>query len=161
METTGSFTEIKLSAAFSAEGGLEIFQAHGLGQRPIVLDALELDPTSLQKVLAEIDIVFAALKFHTPFPYPVYLLSRLATPHPPLIVINSAKELPTFYLTQSFIPTGKDMGLLTRIKILQQRLLNTDPQLWDAIQEQNEQDQLILEMELASFYQQLQETMAK
>ena len=48
METTGSFTEIKLSSAFSAEGGLEIFQAHGLGQRPIILDALELDQTSLQ-----------------------------------------------------------------------------------------------------------------
>ena len=160
MEITASFTELKLSANFSLETGRDLLASHGLGHRPIILDAEELSKEELAQILPALDQVLADLKYVMPFPYPVYLLSQIARPHPPLKVIISREELPTFYLTQNFVPTGKDMALLARSKILQQRLLQTEPQLWQAVQNQKEQDQLQLEIELNAFYEQLRECLS-
>lgn len=157
MEIDASFNELKLTPTFTAELGRDILAGHGLGQRPIILDSAELSKEELNQVLPQLDQTLATLKFVTPFPYPVYLLSPIARPHPPLKVISSRDELPTFYPAQHFTPTGKDMALLARSRILQERLRQAEGTLWQALQNQKEQDELQLEIELNAFYDQLRE----
>ena len=160
MEIDASFNELKLTPTFTAELGRDILANHGLGQRPIILDAAELSKEELKQILPELDQALAALKYVMPFPYPVYLLSQIARPHPPLKVISSREELPTFYPSNHFVPTGKDMALLARSRILQERLRQAEGTLWQALQNQKEQDELQLEIELHAFYEQLSECLS-
>ena len=157
MEIDASFTELKLTPSFTAELGEDILAAHGIGQRPIILDAEELSKEELKQIFPQLDQALTALKFGMPFPYPVYLLSKIALPHPPLTVISSREELPTFYPAQHFTTTGRDMALLARSRILQERLRQAEGTLWQALQKQKEQDELQLEIELNTFYDQLGE----
>jgi len=92
---------------------------------PIVFDIIEMDTENQRKALGNLEDFYLKQKKSSRFPYPVYVLSTLKKNNSEFFsIINSSKELPTFFLSKNSKFSESEKTMLKKNKILQQEIIN-------------------------------------
>jgi hypothetical protein len=94
---------------------------------PLVINLLELSPDLQRETIGLIENTFVSQNSSFLYPYPVYLL----TVHEPSItqmaVVNKMEELPKFFNHKESRLNVKEGHILSKNRLLQQEIRNTDP----------------------------------
>ncbi len=94
---------------------------------PCVINLLELDPDLQRETIGLIENAFTSVNSSFLFPYPVYLI----TVHEPSItrmpVAGKIEHLPKFFNQRESRLNVKESHILSKNRLLQQEIRNTDP----------------------------------
>lgn len=93
---------------------------------PLALNLKSLDFESQRELIGLIENYFVSHNISYKFPYPIYLICDHEPSITQMPVVKSAEELPKFFVQKESKMNVKESHLVSRNKLLQQEIRNTD-----------------------------------
>lgn len=95
-------------------------------RHPVVFNLKSLDLNQQREIIGLIENYYSSQNLSFRFPYPVYLVSDHEPSITKMIVIRETNELPKFYTQRESKMNVKESHLVSRNKLLQQEVKNSD-----------------------------------
>lgn len=97
-----------------------------IGEIPILLVLKMNDEIEVENALNHIQDYFNQSHIDPNIPYPFYIISPLARPHPTLNIIRTPQELPEHFWVKVKRLKGKEEALLKKTSVIAQKLRSHD-----------------------------------
>jgi len=96
------------------------------GRSPLFLNLNHLSESALDIVLRNLEEAIVELKFHPLVPYPVYIITDKIRMHDRFLLVKAETLLPKHFAKPIRKLKSKELSLLGKIGILQEKLNNID-----------------------------------
>lgn len=117
-------------------------------RHPVVLSLKSLEFDVQREFIGLIENFFSLHNMNYNFPYPIYILTDHESSISNLSLIKELAELPSFYKKKEGKMNVKETHLLSKNKLLQQEISNTDTQMTsEALEEFGKMHATIYELE--------------